>query len=589
MKEERRVLSWRDEDNSFPWRPVIQEVPVPHVLMGQPNTLQYNISGYYPDALTVSWYKKDKGALESVPVHDTYKTSVTESQRQPDSTYSCTASLLFTPTLKDGESEVICRVDHPSLEGPLERSTGPLRVQGKPKSRKPISVTLGKEEVKCSLVLERFYPRDIQITWDCVSEQETQCCPSTERFTTNMDKSYGVTSDCRIPEKDLKNPNVKVRVMWIHESMDDPGSREMAIRDEGFPWRPVIQEVPVPHVLMGQPNTLQYNISGYYPDALTVSWYKKDKGALESVPVHDKYKTSVTESQRQPDSTYSCTASLLFTPTLKDGESEVICRVDHPSLEGPLERSTGPLRVQGKPKSRKPISVTLGKEEVKCSLVLERFYPRDIQITWVCVSEQETQRCPSTERFTTNMDKSYGVTSDCRIPEKDLKNPNVKVRVMWIHESMDDPGSREMAIRDEDYPYRPAVNIQVPLLYNNSEASLECTVSNCFPDVISGMWIKKDRQTGETDHIAGDGAYRISHHELGRQPNNTYSYKSCLIFTPSVESHQGAEFIFQVEHPSVEHPMQKSTGALQIAGEYQTLHHRGRSNGSPDHPEYFHL
>ncbi|XP_066433994.1 uncharacterized protein [Eleutherodactylus coqui] len=436
--------------------------------------------------------------------------------------------------------------------------------QAKPHVSGPVEASLTDSgDVICSLTLQNFYPKHITVRW--TTEQNP--LKSKEELQENTDHTYNVCSRCPVQGSLLKDPNFKLTVTWRHKTMKEEERRVLSWRDadNSFPWRPVIQEVPVPHVLMGQPNTLQYNISGYYPDAVTVSWYKKDKGALESVPVHDKYKKSVTESQRQPDSTYSCTASLQLTPTLKDGESEVICRVDHPSLEGPLERSTRPLRVQGKPKSRKPIRVTLDKEEMKCSVVLERFYPRDIQIMWDCVSEQETQRCPSTERFTTNMDKSYGVTSDCRIPEKDLKNPNVKVIVKWIHESMDDPGSREMTIRHEDYQYRPAVNIQVPPLYNNSEASLECTVSNCFPDVISGMWIKKDRQSGETHHIAGDGAYKVSHHELGRQPNNTYSYKSCLIFTPSMESHQGSEFIFQVEHPSLQYPMQKSTGALQIA------------------------
>ncbi|KAG8545914.1 hypothetical protein GDO81_020144 [Engystomops pustulosus] len=227
MKERGRVLSWRDQDNSFPWRPVIQEVPVPHVLMGQSLLLQYNISGYFPDAVTVHWYKKEKGAPASALIHnrDKYEILDTTSQGQLDSTYSCTARLHFTPTLKDQGSEIICRVEHPSLDEALERSSGHLRVQGKIKSRKPIKVTAGKEEMKYSLLLENFYPKDLHIEWLGLSEDVTQTYPSSEKYTNNIDKTHSVTSDCRVPEKDLKKPNFTVCVTWRHESMDDAGSR----------------------------------------------------------------------------------------------------------------------------------------------------------------------------------------------------------------------------------------------------------------------------------------------------------------------------------------------------------------------------
>ncbi|XP_056389388.1 uncharacterized protein LOC130283840 isoform X2 [Hyla sarda] len=565
--KETRVLSWRDGANSFLWRPVIQAVPVPHILMGQSSTFQYNISEYFPDDVTVSWYKK-KGVLGSAPLHDNdkYKISVTESQRQPDSTFSCTASLRFTPTLEHQESEIICLVEHPSLETPLERSSGPLRVQSKPKNRRHVRATAGEEELKYSLILQNFYPKDIQITWFCGSEQGTWTCPSTEKYTTNMDKSYNVTSDCRVSEHLLKDPNCKVYVTWSHESMDDPGSREWSIRDKDYPYRPAMT-IQVPPLYNNTEASVDCIISNYFPDKLSGFWLKKDKvsGETHHIVGDGAYRISNSELGRQPNNTYSYKSCLFFTPNMEsDQDAEFIFQVEHPSLVQPMQKSTGALQITRKPKNRRHVRATAGEEELKYSLILQSFYPKDIQITWFCGSEQGTWTCPSTEKYTTNMDKSYNVTSDCRVSEHLLKDPNCKVYVTWSHESMDDPGSREWSIRDKDYPYRPAMTIQVPPLYNNTEASVDCIISNYFPDKLSGFWLKKDKVSGETHHIVGDGAYRISNSELGRQPNNTYSYKSCLFFTPNMESDQDAEFIFQVEHPSLVQPMQKSTGALQI-------------------------
>lgn len=119
-------------------------------------------------------------------------------------------------------------------------------------------------------------------------------------------------------------------------------------KKQSFFRSPILQAIEQSDLTKMTKARLQCRISGYFPDAVTVSWYKKEKGDLGSSPLHgsDKYKTSVTKSQVQADATYSCTARLLFTPTLRDRESEIICRVEHPSLERALERSTGPLHVR---------------------------------------------------------------------------------------------------------------------------------------------------------------------------------------------------------------------------------------------------
>ncbi|XP_075035149.1 uncharacterized protein LOC142097314 isoform X2 [Mixophyes fleayi] len=424
-------------------------------------------------------------------------------------------------------------------------------------------------DVLCSLDLHNIYPKQLTLNW---TKGQTQL-PFTEEWKENTDNIYTVYSQCTVPGHLFMDPSTKVCVTWKHKSMDKPESRVLSGRDLGLAWRPEIQEVPIPHVIMGKKTTLQYNISRYFPDVLSVSWYKKEAGGQIYNPISDceTYKMSVTQSQRQPDNTYCCTARLVITPSLRDQGSDIICRVEHPSLETPIERSTGPLLVMGKPGIRKSIKQTLGKEEVKYSLVLENFYPKDIHIQW-CYGSGEvlTQTCSSKEKSRSNLDKTFSVTSECALPENLLNIPDLRVRVTWTHESMDDPGRSEVSIRDKDYPWRPEMVISVPSLRMNEEALLQCTISKYFPNALSVMWLRKDIMSGETFYVPSNGMYKVSNNDLGRQTNNTFSCKSCLNFIPTLDTEDGAEFICRVEHPSLVQPMERSTGILQITVQAET-------------------
>ncbi|KAM4024172.1 uncharacterized protein ACNLHF_025119 [Anomaloglossus baeobatrachus] len=424
---------------------------------GRKVTLQCPVS-YCPEDVTVVWTVTEKdGKIQEVSTvidqpskeREVLKTSgyfLTKETEESDikGLYNVTSILSFMPTVQRHYGSLItCRVT--SNGETKDKKLQPKSVHAKPQVLDPVSASLAESgDVTCSLNLQNFYPKHITVKW--TTEQNP--LKSTDNLQENPDHTYNVCSRCTVQKTLFKDPNFKLNVTWSHKTMKEKGTRVLTRSEivNSFLWRPVMQEVPVPRVLIGRPNTFQYNISRYRPDAVTVSWYKKEKGQMESLHDNDKYKTSITESQVQPDSTFSCTARLLFTPTVKDQESEIICRVEHPSLETPLERSSGVLRVQSIPKNRKPFRVTPGKEEVKYSLIIESFYPKDIQIQWFYVSEEETQPRPSAERYQTNMDKSFTVPTECKISQKDVKKPNSKIRVTWSHESMDDPESKEMCI-----------------------------------------------------------------------------------------------------------------------------------------------
>ncbi|PIO12866.1 hypothetical protein AB205_0111840, partial [Aquarana catesbeiana] len=270
-----------------------------------------------------------------------YRTVISEHQRQSDNTYSCTASLLFTPTLpEDQRSEFICRVQHPSVEQPIERRIGPLQITVAPQEIKPVRFSLSESgEVTCTLTLKRFYPYNITITWN--TEQQTELKSDGKPAKSADGETFDVTSVCTLP-RPLCFP---LYVIWEHQSAGHP--QRIVLKRSDLPWRPQIEDINLSNIKLQTKSKIQVKISGYFPEDLTVEWNKKEMGTDRFLAVDiNKYKSEISEHQRQSDNTYSCTASLLFTPTLlEDQGSEFICRVQHLSLEQDTRRRIGPLQI----------------------------------------------------------------------------------------------------------------------------------------------------------------------------------------------------------------------------------------------------
>ncbi|XP_063791454.1 uncharacterized protein LOC134945852 isoform X3 [Pseudophryne corroboree] len=370
----------RDVDKKdFPWRPVIEEAETPPLLVNTEVRLQYRISGYFPDDLTVTWYKKESRGLVSVNNIHNISVSNTGRQQQPDNTYSCTACLLFTPLqIEDEGSEFICRVEHSSLEQPLERSTGVLHVQMAPEVIEPVRFSLcDSGQVLCSLTLRRFYPNTINITW--ASGDQRQYIRSQNSVTeSGSGKTFDARSECTLP-RGFQPP---VCVTWEHKSLPQPLHTVLTATD--LPWRPHVGDIDASNLIQDSVSELRCTISGYFPDDLTVSWCKKEKGGWTFNPLSasDQYKMPAIQSQRQPDNTYSCTA--ILTPSPGDRGSEFLCRVEHPSLETPIERSSGALQV------KEPPTPT----DVSCCL-----HVGDIDASNLIQDRESTLRCPISGYF----------------------------------------------------------------------------------------------------------------------------------------------------------------------------------------------
>ncbi|XP_069840495.1 uncharacterized protein [Dendropsophus ebraccatus] len=324
-----------------------------------------------------------------------------------------------------------------------------------PKAR-PMALRLSDTgEMMCSITLETFYPGYLHTEWKCGGEKSEEVLSSQELYKESPDHgSFSVCSEVRISQDSLTDPESTVHVSWEHEYTNTKGRQTFSIRDKDFLWRPVMGDIQTPPCLYHDtPVVLQCDISGYYPDALTVKWFKKNKQNQELYEESDDVSIPKITSNKNPDNTYSCTARLMMTPTMSSHQgAEYICQVEHPSLEKAIKKSTGGVKMLAKPRLE-PIGKTLVDNTfVQFSLHLKSFYPKDIKVKWHR-GENEFRKgvkegTSHTETFTEREDSLFDVISECRKWGRSFGDPKYKLYVTWEHESMDGPETRILSGRD---------------------------------------------------------------------------------------------------------------------------------------------
>ncbi|XP_073504752.1 uncharacterized protein [Phyllobates terribilis] len=545
-----REWSNENKDNTcFLSPPELGEILAPSLMLSSPAQLQCTISRFYPDDLTVKWIKKVKDNEETIETCEKYKMTLHRSQQQRDKTFTCTAGLTLTPSLEDQGSEIICRVTHPGLERPAERSTGQLEVRVKPTCDRPIQLSITDSgDVTADLSLLNFYPKDIMITWSYGRSQEKKA--PEEKATGNLDGTFSIIAKCNIPEEIFNQTDCKIKVTWKHETMDKAESREMGVRHEDYPWCPRIVDLTPLILQLGKQTTVTCKISKYFPNNLIVTWCNKTGGSIINCE-RDTYKMACTP-ERSADNSYSCSASLSFTATSQPEDLEFICKVSHPSLKDPLERSTGKAMMRVIPEMEKPVKFTLREtDRVRCRMKLKKFYPSDVKITWTYGGDKPI---PSTRKFIqTDGEQTFDATSECAVPWDYFTSG---VRVTWEHESLTSPQHQDLSVID--FPWRPVIEeIDKPAFLVNTKATLQCKISQYFPNNLAVTWYKKKK--GNLDEM------EKTIPTAERRPDNTYSCTASLTVTPSIED-DGAEFICRVQHPSLERRIEQTTGPIQVYG-----------------------
>ncbi|XP_073504768.1 uncharacterized protein [Phyllobates terribilis] len=559
------VLWWRRKSKNAPF--IVRDIAGPPKMIDGEEAALYCTVDNAPEELCVTWLMRRDGQDQEIQMSQTREHSE-EEESLVDTSYvirsqvvlsQYLSSLSFIPHMETHKDVTfICR-------GVSGQHKAKKKFYCKPKMSQPIMRSLFVcGEMKYLLNLGRFYPKSIKIVWTCGERGTEEVLSSIDSISESPDHNYNISSEVVIPEARHKDPGFRVKVTWDHESIEEPESQELSIRDSDYIWTPVVEDILIPRLLHGSPAVLQCNILGYFPDAITVKWMRRNGDKLHEENDDNQGITS----RRAADNTYSRTASLTITPDLRTHQgAEYICLVEHPSLERPIERSTGRLRVYGKPQMSAPIEITMADSyRVQFSLNLQKFYPKDINISWSWKDSTGEYLLSAVETISTrDNDLTYEVTSVVRVHVHPFRDPEMKIFVEWKHESMETSETRSLSIRD--LPWRPLVgSINVPRLKDGKSATLTCDILGYFPDPLSVSWITK--KDGNVIDLPGepskkDRTYKISHKEK-RQTDNTYSYVSSLTFTPIISSDQGSEIICRVEHPSEEGPVERSTGPLHI-------------------------
>uniref|UniRef100_A0A8C5WIQ1 Ig-like domain-containing protein n=1 Tax=Leptobrachium leishanense TaxID=445787 RepID=A0A8C5WIQ1_9ANUR len=374
------------------------------VTMNRESTLRGSINGFYPADISIKWFR-DRKELNNYMVF--------APQRNPDGTYSVNSTATITPTEKDKHRIFSCGVQHESLpetqyrdfqlefadEGNeknklllagsmvvllslvlyfvlryhrnrrnlahrvLRQDSVPLIVSGSRSRPRVEGITvpdqlLWKQEVRLQCQIARFYPNELTVKWfkkERNAEGMTPVNPGNSYHIPDLqpekqqDNTYSCTA-CLVfipsPESDQ---GTEFLCQVYHPNLDRPIERRTkALHIKDFVSRPQMDNITVPdQILWDQPVKLICEISGFYPKNLTVTWLKQEAESQRKDPVDpENFQISNVISAEQPDGTYSCTACLEFTPTLKTHGIKFICRAKHSSLPRMMEKRTKPLEIQ---------------------------------------------------------------------------------------------------------------------------------------------------------------------------------------------------------------------------------------------------
>ncbi|XP_075175659.1 uncharacterized protein LOC142246482 [Anomaloglossus baeobatrachus] len=358
------VLWWRQKLNKRKDKGplTVGDIVAPPKLIAGEEAVLYCTVYDAPEDLCVTWLISRAGEEQEIQTSQMRGHPEEEEESLLDTSYvirsqregrQYSSSLSFIPHMeRHKDATFICRgvSGHQKDEKTFHRK----RIYGKPQMSAPIHITMEdyySSRVQFSLNLQTFYPKDINISWlwkDTAGEYLLS--PKETISTRDNNATYEVSNVVWIPGDQFTDPEMKIIVKWEHESLKTPETRTVTIRD--LPWRPHVGDIRVPELEDGRAATLTCDISRYFPDLLSVFWFTKKDGNITALPrdskTDRKYKMSENE-KRQKDHTYSCEASVTFTPIISSDEgSEIICRVEHPSEEHPIERSTGPLHIDEK-------------------------------------------------------------------------------------------------------------------------------------------------------------------------------------------------------------------------------------------------
>uniref|UniRef100_H3A509 Ig-like domain-containing protein n=1 Tax=Latimeria chalumnae TaxID=7897 RepID=H3A509_LATCH len=337
--------------------------------------------GHYPKNITVEWRSDVQVQTGSILVTGENK----------DNTFNTISTYTITPSEQDRGKTYSCHVSHISLKEPIqedmklyllgkeERKSGLIRtvilvllipvvvlviavivwlicklllkiITPRPEVSdiKEVPVS-GEDEVKFTVDVSKFYPKEIQIHWSYNGKQlegkisEPQC---------NDDGTYSVTNQIVIPEGGLKEKD-QIKITIEHDSMEKPAVKEKTLQDPGKLFTEMLSGNSMPEkTILGDRITLDCNVTGCLPKSLEIEWTKKKGKNITELfsskqgNATPKYKVNNINGAGKSGHLQSI---LTFSPEIReDDEAEFACRFINPNTGMTLEKRSAPCKIMEK-------------------------------------------------------------------------------------------------------------------------------------------------------------------------------------------------------------------------------------------------
>ncbi|XP_063260475.1 tyrosine-protein phosphatase non-receptor type substrate 1-like isoform X2 [Prinia subflava] len=162
----------------------------------------------------------------------------------------------------------------------------------------------------------------------------------------------------------------------------DSGVDEMSQRGNGTEVS--VQAKPSPPVVSGpeqrarpeQPVPFTCTTGGFFPDTITVKWFKDRNPLTALLPKVIKWGVN----------TYNMSSTVMVTLQKDDVRSQLICEVQHPTLQDPLQgryQLSRVLRVPPSVKVRAELSPVEVNKTVTFTCLVKEFYPANVSVSWL--------------------------------------------------------------------------------------------------------------------------------------------------------------------------------------------------------------
>ncbi|XP_039513604.1 uncharacterized protein si:ch211-180a12.2 isoform X7 [Pimephales promelas] len=367
--------------------PIVTLSTVPSSSHSSPLTLSCDISGFYPNNLSVQWIQNGK-VLPELPVsiqnedgmymrHQYHTLSVEERSRGGE--VKCVAQqhnvqepAYATIDLSTDDP----RVQNPGLNKSAKASVAmmiisitlvlllclgfswkrrdeklkslnisaivlPPRVIVAPPEVSEIQFSEANDEGVVTMIAQasHFHPDVITFRWFCEGGELSPVSvpPALAAPRPDVEGFFSAMSQCRLPKAELERGEARVWVTVHHVALKQPITRET----RGFIKKPTVSEIisPLPSAEEG-PLTLACDITSFYPPEISVKWLRLKGTEIEE---GEDSEGEIREGAELWGPLQTLPRTFRVKALLKELDetaraAEIICRVAHCSLLKPVER-----------------------------------------------------------------------------------------------------------------------------------------------------------------------------------------------------------------------------------------------------------